>query len=277
MHQSLIPSAGQGHRITSETHQIGDMKKSMGRTNRNVQKASGSRHGPCHTLVIAALLGLAFTVPLVASGGCDHRSKNHARKERGKAAVPNPLEHPAEFCFTTCARRTYCRLGKPEGKEQLSLFAKEKARCIQGCIRWMKGHPFDALAYHGCYRKKTCSHMTACLAETRRLLQAAADPDRKRQCLSLCVDFGQCNASERRCMERCKAPDLAIYRAMEHCENRSCPAVRDCVLQYVPALQPTKSGPQRSPHFVGSSAMETSRPAANDQGGKGPSPQRAHP
>ena len=191
----------------------------------------------------APLVLTTLVVAWLAATGCRGESKRTTHETKQNRAVPNPLEQPAQFCFATCARKTICRLGKPVGKEQVDLFQKEKARCIQRCIQWMKGHPFDAQAYHRCYKGNSCSRMTACLAETRRLLQAAADPDRRRQCLSLCVDFGQCDASERRCMERCKAPDLAIYRALEHCENRSCPALRDCVVRYVPALVPTRGEP----------------------------------
>ncbi len=190
----------------------------------------------------AALVAAAIMVSWL--GACRDEGSKPAQKakKRGITAVPDPLEQPAEFCFATCARRIYCRLGKPEGKEQTDLFTKEKDRCIQRCIQWMKGHPFDAKAYHACYRARNCSQLTSCLAETKRLLEAAADPDRRRQCLSLCVDFGQCDASERRCMEHCKSPDLAIYRALEHCENRACPTVRDCVIRYVPTLKPPEAG-----------------------------------
>lgn len=143
--------------------------------------------------------------------------------------MPPPLKNPAGFCFGSCRRQMTCRLGEGEGEEQRKILEAETHRCSRNCIEWIKSHPYDAVAIHHCYSRSSCAAMMSCIGEIRRLLGSSADPEKKRQCFKLCVDYSGCDGNERACIRSCANGDLRIYKALEKCENRGCPAVKECV------------------------------------------------
>jgi hypothetical protein len=162
-------------------------------------------------------------------GGCKGKGKSKKKAGADDGGVPAPLKNPARFCFATCARKVQCRLGEGEGDEQRKILRAEMERCSRNCLQWIKGHPYDAVALHLCYAKKSCNDLVSCLGQAQRLMKDSADPQKKRQCFKLCVDFGQCEGNERACLRACTAGDLRVYRALTKCENRGCPQVKECV------------------------------------------------
>ncbi len=178
---------------------------------------------------MAKLLGTALLVLSVSASGC--RQGGSPGKRLG--ARQDPLSDPAGFCARICQARVACRLGTPTNEEQQRIVAEETKRCLSGCYRWMADQPLAALEQGRCLAHRDCQKLRACLAEVRRLAQAVRDPAKERECLGLCVDVGQCGGPERRCMERCRSRDLAVYRALERCENRGCPYVAQCYRKHV--------------------------------------------
>jgi hypothetical protein len=193
-------------------------------------ETTASRSPVAAGALCAALLcgtaGLACFAGCKSSGDGKRSAENsHSHPDR----VPQPLKNPAGFCFSSCRRQATCRLGEPHGKEQKKIFETDIKRCSHRCVDWIKTRPYDAAALHTCYTGSKCGKLMACLADTRRLLRHTTDPTKKRQCFKLCVDMGQCGGDEPRCLKMCNRGDLRVYRALERCENRGCPRVRECV------------------------------------------------
>lgn len=190
----------------------------------------GTRPGGhcCHAL---ARSWLALFLALTAGPmGCKKdRPKLPDQEIKTLGGVPTPLKNPAGFCFESCRRKAVCRLGEPEGKEQKKIFETSVERCGHNCVEWIKSRPYEAAAQHTCYGKPRCSALLACLSETKRLLRFSSKPEKKRECFKLCIDYGGCGGDERRCLKRCNEGDLRVYRALEGCENRGCPQVKECV------------------------------------------------
>lgn len=149
--------------------------------------------------------------------------------------MPAPLAKPAEFCMASCRRKTNCRMGIPQDADRAKLFKTALERCTETCFEWMKAHPFEAAAQRRCYGLKQCGRLLNCLTEVDRLVKNAADPEKQKQCLGLCVDVGQCDGPERGCMALCRNEDIRVYRALDECENRSCPRIKDCFIEHMRA------------------------------------------
>lgn len=187
---------------------------------------------PVPTATIFFLLGVAL---VFSFAGCkddkyDAKLNELARNEmKIYGGVPAPLRNPAGFCFESCRRQIVCRLGDPDGEEQEKIFETTVERCGHNCVEWIKSSPYEAAAQHLCYLKNRCSRLSACLSETKRLLRYSSEPEKQRDCFKLCVDYGACEGQERICLKLCNEGDLRIYRALENCENRSCPEIKECV------------------------------------------------
>lgn len=175
-----------------------------------------------------AIAALVAAVAILGAAGCKGKSRGSKIVDTD-GGVPAPLGNPAGFCYGTCARKVKCRLGEGEGDEQRKISQAEMERCSRNCLEWIKDHPYDAVALHLCYEKANCNDLTSCLGQVQQLLKETADPQKKRQCFKLCVDFGQCEGNERACVRSCTGGDLRIYRALGKCENRGCPQVKECV------------------------------------------------
>jgi hypothetical protein len=188
-------------------------------------------HTRRHTLRIMEAATAFLSFALLYGGGCEKDEKPSPQKQSDRQKVnevPPPLKNPAGFCFVSCRRQALCRLGKPSNKEQKKIFAADVERCGHRCVEWIKSHPYDAAALHLCYENIACGKLMACLANTRRLLSHSENPQKKRECFKLCVDLGQCGGDEPRCLRLCKEGDLRVFRALQHCENRGCPQVKEC-------------------------------------------------
>ncbi len=163
--------------------------------------------------------------------GCRQSSRADAQTTGRR----DPLSDPAGFCARVCRAELACRLGTPTSEEQQRIVAEETKRCLGSCYQWMAKQPLAALEQARCLADEDCQKLRACLAQVRRLAQALRNPAKEQDCLGFCVDVGQCGGPERRCMERCRSRDLAVYRALERCENRGCPYVSQCYRKHVAA------------------------------------------
>ncbi len=181
----------------------------------------------------ASVLFAAIVVFCFSAVGCkdddDLNLQNLENELEMHGGVPAPLKNPAGFCFESCRRRTVCRLGDPDGEEQKKIFDSTVEKCGHNCVEWIKSHPYDAAALYTCYRKPSCGGLSACLSDTERLLRFSSEPEKQRNCFRLCVDYGTCRGDEGACIRLCNESDLRIYRALERCENRSCPQVKECI------------------------------------------------
>lgn len=182
---------------------------------------------------IALVIMAATVVLFFVTSGCKKKDDQKLRTLENElemhGGVPAPLNNPAGFCFESCRRRTVCRLGDPDGEEQEKIFDITVEKCGHSCVEWIKSHPYDAAALYTCYRKASCGALSACLSDTERLLRFSSEPEKQRNCFKLCVDYGVCRGDESACIRLCNEGDLRIYRALESCENRSCPLVKECI------------------------------------------------
>jgi len=126
-------------------------------------------------------------------------------------------------------------MGTPENPDRIKLYKTALEHCTEDCFEWIKAHPFEAADQRRCYDFKQCGRLLNCLTAVDRLVKNAADPEKQKQCLGLCVDVGQCDGPERHCMSLCRNADLRVYRALDECENRSCPRVKDCFVEHIRA------------------------------------------
>jgi hypothetical protein len=140
-------------------------------------------------------------------------------------AVPWPLDDPASYCRASCPLKVRCRLGQVSG----ALFQEEVEKCHTHCVGWIRTHAEEAAALHPCYAETSCGPLRACLAEVARIVSDRHVPAKLKECTEMCVTLGTCQGDETDCRLRCKAGEVAAFRALVRCGAKRCPELHDCV------------------------------------------------